>query len=292
MIHSTLRPSVAAPQARSRSSVVCKAKDARPSATPFNVQAGTFAAAAIMTLSALSGQPALAADSAAAPKQLPETVYFGNGCFWGRQKAYVDTEKAMGRAPSQITSVVGYAGGPQTGPDGKVCYYYADPRTVYERLGHAEVVKVDIAATEPTDVKREFKTFAETYFNTFRKTPFGMQRLDPQDAGPGYRNVVGLPGGVNSPLFQVLKDANVNGMELRPGQGNRFEGWNKATEDDLLNVVWVVDSNALPFHQAEVYHQFHNGIGAAFPREYTQTLKDELAKEGRIAPTGCPELPF
>ncbi len=30
-------------------------------------------------------------------------------------------------------------------------------------------------------------------------------RLDPQDAGPGYRNVIGLPGGVDSPLFQVLK---------------------------------------------------------------------------------------
>jgi len=28
---------------------------------------------------------------------------------------------------------------------------------------------------------------------------------DPQDAGPGYRNVVGLPGGVKSPLFKVLK---------------------------------------------------------------------------------------
>jgi hypothetical protein len=53
---------------------------------------------------------------------------------------------------------------------------FPPPRqTVYERLGHAEVVKVDIAAKEPTDVKREFKTFADTYFNTFRKTPFGMQ---------------------------------------------------------------------------------------------------------------------
>jgi len=32
-----------------------------------------------------------------------------------------------------------------------------------------------------------------------------MQRLDPQDAGPGYRNVIGLPGGVDSPLFKVLQ---------------------------------------------------------------------------------------
>lgn len=28
---------------------------------------------------------------------------------------------------------------------------------------------------------------------------------DPQDAGPGYRNVVGLPGGTSSPFFQILK---------------------------------------------------------------------------------------
>ena len=74
----------------------------------------------------------------------------------------------------------------------------------------------------------------------FRKTKAGMQRADPQvrclppalppvrraahaspgsvlmpsppsrtccmqDEGPGYRNVIGLPGGVNSPLFEVLK---------------------------------------------------------------------------------------
>jgi len=39
----------------------------------------------------------------------------------------------------------------------------------------------------------------------FRKTPMGMMRSDPQDAGPGYRNVVGVPGGVASPFFQILK---------------------------------------------------------------------------------------
>lgn len=32
-----------------------------------------------------------------------------------------------------------------------------------------------------------------------------MQRLDPQDAGPAYRNVIGLPGGVKSPLFKILE---------------------------------------------------------------------------------------
>ena len=46
-------------------------------------------------------------------------LYFGNGCFWGRQKDYVDTErKALGRAPEQVTAVVGYAGGKKTGAPG------------------------------------------------------------------------------------------------------------------------------------------------------------------------------
>jgi hypothetical protein len=33
------------------------------------------------------------------------------------------------------------------------------------------------------------------------------------------------------------------------------------TEGDELNVVWVVDSESLPFYRGEVYHQFHNGLG-------------------------------
>ena len=45
----------------------------------------------------------------------------------------------------------------------------------------------------------------QVYFGQFRKTPFGMLRLDPQDAGPGYRNVIGIPGGITSPLFSILQ---------------------------------------------------------------------------------------
>jgi hypothetical protein len=47
--------------------------------------------------------------------------------------------------------------------------------------------------------------FADKYFAQFRRTPFGMMRLDPQDAGPGYRNVIGLSGGISSPLFKILQ---------------------------------------------------------------------------------------
>ena len=51
----------------------------------------------------------------ASTSKAPMPVYFGNGCFWGRQKDFVDAEKALGRSPEQISSVVGYAGGREQG---------------------------------------------------------------------------------------------------------------------------------------------------------------------------------
>jgi peptide methionine sulfoxide reductase MsrA len=67
-------------------------------------------------------------------------VYFGNGCFWGRQKDFVDTEMKLGRGASTATAVVGYAGGQVN--QKSTCYYYNAPETQYERQGHAEVVQV------------------------------------------------------------------------------------------------------------------------------------------------------
>lgn len=88
----------------------------------------------------------------------PEAVYFGNGCFWGRQKDFVDTERSLGRVdPAEISSVVGYAGGAREGPDGKVCYYYSDPRTIYEKLGHAEVVQVALSPGDEAAQAAEFR---------------------------------------------------------------------------------------------------------------------------------------
>ncbi|KXZ51831.1 hypothetical protein GPECTOR_11g270 [Gonium pectorale] len=138
-------------------------------------------------------------------------------------------------------------------------------------------------------------------------------RADPQDVGPAYRNVIGIPGGINSPMFRIIQEENKYGMELREGRGNVVER-GRATEasavlplrdnppaqskdsgvdsGDVLNTVWVVDSDALPFYRAERYHQFHNGLGKIFPLEYVRDLRNQIAGLGRIEPTGCLELPF
>ena len=42
----------------------------------------------------------------------------------------------------------------------------------------------------------------------------------------------------------------MNGMELREGDGNDGEGG--VREGDKMNVVWIVDSDKLPFYRAEV----------------------------------------
>jgi hypothetical protein len=41
---------------------------------------------------------------------------------------------------------------------------------------------------------------------------------------------------------------------------------------------------------AEVYHQFHDGLGYKFPEEYTLGLKNNAFKRGMIKQTGCPEM--
>ena len=107
-----------------------------------------------------------------------------------------------------------------------------------------------------------------------------------------YRNVVGIPGGVNSPLFKILQAANIHNMELREGSGGKFDDSGRPAEDDLLNVIWVVDSDKLPFYQAEQYHQYHNGLGKKFPEKYTKELKEAAMKTGKVQSTGCPEYFF
>ena len=102
--------------------------------------------------------------------------------------------------------------------------------------------------------------------------------------------MIGLPGGMDSPLMKVIEEENVNDMKLVRGSGNKMRGGKDPSEDDVFNSVWIYDSNDLPFYPAEVYHQFHDGLGYKFPEEYTVKLKKNALKRGLIKPTGCPEM--
>ena len=250
-----------------------------------------LASTCALALGALVGtapKGALAAPTAGptAESLRARDIYFGNGCFWGRQHTFYEAELSLGRTDDTITSVVGYGGGASVREGDKpVCYYYGAADTVYERLGHAEVVAVDVANAS------ELKPLADAYFASFQKIPgLGMQRVDPQDAGPGYRNCIALPGGIDSPLFKVIEEANVHGMKLVPGSGNVMAPKAKPTETDVINSVWIYDSAKLPFYPAEVYHQFHDGLGYKFPVAYTRGVKANALERGLIAPTGCPEM--
>lgn len=92
---------------------------------PYRQSLTKHALAAVLALS-LTATPVFAAPSelrmpnaadaaedstSAASSENVTPIYFGNGCFWGRQKDFVDKEKALGRDGSSISAITGYAGG-------------------------------------------------------------------------------------------------------------------------------------------------------------------------------------
>ena len=90
--------------------------------------------------------------------------------------------------------------------------------------------------------------FAKEYFSLFGAD---LERPDKGDRGPEYRSLVGLPGGVQSPLYPALeKAAAERGLRLAVGKGDDADTLGK-------RAVWVMDSDKFPFYQAEIYHQFH-----------------------------------
>lgn len=110
---------------------------------------------------------ALASDLAKFSAQEGTTVFFGNGCFWGRQKDFIETErKVLGRTEAEISGLVGYAGGKgSASADDTVCYFYSDRKTVYEDKGHAEVVNLRL---DKGREEEEIRAFAKTYFKQVR----------------------------------------------------------------------------------------------------------------------------
>jgi len=213
--------------------------------------------------------PALAADGEPSVK-----VYFGAGCFWHVQHEFVMEEAAtLGRGGKSITAISGYAGGKSVGSQNRVCYHNMQSIADYGKLGHAEVVQLDIPVSS-------LPAFSKRYFDLFGERGY---RHDPQDQGGEYRSLLGLPGGADSPLFPVIKEAAAaSPMKLYKGEGN---------EPDTIGAraVLVMDSNAFPFYAGEVYHQFHNDfMGPPYGAAYNK-LQQKLLDASLISSTGCPD---
>eukprot|EP00929_Paragymnodinium_shiwhaense_P077585 TRINITY_DN39967_c0_g1_i1.p1 TRINITY_DN39967_c0_g1~~TRINITY_DN39967_c0_g1_i1.p1 ORF type:complete len:337 (-),score=44.09 TRINITY_DN39967_c0_g1_i1:167-1177(-) len=225
----------------------------------------------VMVALASSGQVA-AADGSSAGAQDAVGMYFGNGCFWHVQKEFLNKEtQALERYGTALTSLVGYAGGPVT--TGNVCYHNASGEPDYSDLGYAEVVNL----TVPQGLVGDFVKF---HLDEIEKFPTPR-------SGP-FRNVIGLPGGVSSPLYAAVEKANAGRAQLvagtglaeaaRPGDAGAAGSIGGASAG---KVIYVYDTAKFPFKPAEVYHQF---IG-------DNVLKAQMLEAKRISTTGCPENP-
>jgi peptide methionine sulfoxide reductase MsrA len=225
----------------------------------------------------ITGPPAHTSNDPAA------SVYFGYGCFWhGQYDMWKVEREKMKRSIAQTTSLVGYAGGLYESGAGKVCYHGL-PSSSYGQLGHAEVVSVQLDMADMDKAEAQFTGLCEMYFKEgFQHTAKGMQRLDPMDSGADYRNAIGLPGGVNSPLYPIVQKLNTenNNMPLQIGKGGD-------KKDEY--VVWVYDSTRFPFFRAEPYHQFHQNtvLQRPIPTSYSSESKKAAESAGRINDTGC-----
>lgn len=210
-----------------------------------------------------------------AEEETPIEVYFGCGCFWHVQHEFVEAERRiLGRSDSEITARAGYAGGKAGSKNGKVCYHNALSISDYGSLGHAEVVSLKIPPSK-------FPEFVTEYCNLFSEQGYRPDQMG--DRGTEYRNLVGIPGGVDGSFTKQLVDTSIKaGDKLNFARG-------KGDDADQRALVWVMDSNQYPFFIAEQYHQFHDGFnfGENYPNAYNN-LAEKLNKEGKLGKSECP----
>jgi len=212
---------------------------------------------------------------AEADADVPTTLYFGVGCFWHIQHEFIEGERTiLGRNDHQLTSAAGYAGGAFTDREGRVCYHNFQGIADYGKYGHGEVVGMTIPQSKIGD-------FSDLYFSLFN--PKTKDRVDPMDRGGEYRSLLGLPGGLDHPSYQIVEaSAEKAGFKLVPGKGNDPDTLGKQT-------VFVYDTKKFPFYQAEVYHQYHNDFQSPpYGKDYN-LLANLALEEGRIKGTGCPD---
>lgn len=103
-----------------------------------------------------------------------------------------------------------------------------------------------------------------------------------------YRNVLGLPGGLdNATMMPLIEAANTHKMPLLRGAG----GPHADREGEY--VVYVYDSRVHPFFRGEALHNFHTNdvIQRPVPRSYTHTLKEVQRGLGRLDGHGCLDPP-
>jgi hypothetical protein len=110
-----------------------------------------------------------------------------------------------------------------------------------------------------------------------------LERVDPGDRGSEYRSLIGIPGGVQHPLYSQMEGiASAAGFSLKAGKGDDPDTFGKA-------LVYVYDTKDYPFYRAEVYHQFHNDFQSPpYGRAYNN-IANEFLDAGLIASTGCPD---
>lgn len=210
-------------------------------------------------------------------------VYFGAGCYWhtNYDMFMVESKPPFSRKGAYITSHVGYGGGPKPGAGGLVCYHGGPQGTLYEDLHFAESTEVILDASQATV---QFKALLAEYFKEFQAVRNGKKlRQDPQDAGPPYRNNIGIPGGYRGSLFPLIKAAVPLGLTLVEGKG--------ASDTNDEYQVYIYDTAKFKFYRGEQYHQFHPNVvlGRYVPDSYTVDLKKVQAEAGLIKPTGCPD---
>lgn len=166
------------------------------------------------------------------------------------------------RPGANITARTAYAGGTKVGPGGLVCYHNMMSKADYGVLGHSEVVALAVP-------EGAFEMFAAKFWDVCP----GGTRQDTQDTGGEYRSVIGLPGGMHSPLIEQLQQ-KAGSVELVAGSGN---------EQDTLHTgkVFVYDTSEFPAHIAEKYHQFHDDMMDSYGNAYNSLQR--FAKS-----TSCP----
>lgn len=230
------------------------------------------ASVATATITATGAAPALAAAAAEDDKDID--VYFGCGCFWHAQHEFVEAERnILGRSDSELTARAGYAGG-KTAKDGRVCYHNALQVSDYGALRHAEVVRLNIPSSS-------FPQFAAEYFKLFDKNGYRPDQAG--DRGLEYRNVVGLPGGLQSVYANLLIETSKQSgdkLDFAKGSGG---------DPDRRGLAFVMDTTDFPFFVGEQYHQFHDGFnfGENYPGSYN-SLAANLAKGNKLGVSNCP----